>query len=57
MGETDDFETLAARFKRETGLLAPGKDPPLAMWSLEEDKRRRLAWDVWLAKLHREAAP
>lgn len=41
------FEKLAADFRRDTGMMAPGKDQPAAMGgpSIEE---REAAWRAWL---------
>lgn len=41
-------DTLAERFYRETGMMAPGKDqPPGLAHSYEE---RRAAWEDWLSR-------
>lgn len=43
------FEALAAEFRRETGMLAPGKDSPLASGETDEVSRND-AWRKFLAK-------
>lgn len=42
----DRFERLAAAFRAETGMLAPGKDDPT---NTHDYETRRNAWLAWLA--------
>lgn len=50
-----DYDRLAEAFRRETGLMAPGKDVPAAMnISDEDEEERRRRWPEWLRE--REAA-
>lgn len=52
----DRYEALAEAFRRETGLLAPGKDAPPSCPgpSIEERSER---WRTWCAERARAAAP
>jgi len=45
------YEKLAAQFKKETGLLAPGKDAPAAVAGCPEyaHEYRLQEWDKWIA--------
>lgn len=45
----EQSERAADEFYRETGMLAPYKDPPHAM-SLSELRDRGVAWPEWYAK-------
>lgn len=47
MNANDRFEAIAAEFYRDTGLLAPGKDEPTAIWSAEGEKKRQCMWLRW----------
>ena len=51
MDAIERYEKMAAQFKKETGLLAPGKDAPAAVAGCPEydiDHRRK-EWDKWIA--------
>lgn len=43
----EQFELLAERFHRETGLLAPGKDRPAASGALQADDVLSRFWEYW----------
>jgi hypothetical protein len=48
--ENDDLDRLAERFRAETGLLAPGKDPPPTTAESDADREKRvLRWREWVA--------
>lgn len=47
MTANEQFEERAARFRRDTGYLAPGKSVPMAMASESYDEERNAAWDNW----------
>lgn len=47
MGYGEQFETIAERFYRETGLMAPGKSLPVELYSDEYERRRVAASDEW----------
>jgi hypothetical protein len=45
------FEWFAEQFRRETGLMAPGKDDPLQG---DMDERRK-AWNEWMGVRQEQA--
>ncbi len=43
------FEEQAAKFRKDTGFMAPGKDSPAAGYAGEEyEQRRQAAWTAWI---------
>jgi len=50
MDANERYERLAKQFKRDTGLLAPGKDAPAAVGADPEydTTYRQQEWDKWL---------
>ncbi|MDB4893113.1 MAG: hypothetical protein JWL61_4968 [Gemmatimonadetes bacterium] len=46
----EHFERVAARFHKETGYLAPGKNVSLAEWSEEYERNRQAAWQEFINK-------
>lgn len=42
------FDRLAEAFRRDTGMMAPGKDCPAAMGGMDDDEGRMRAWAEWL---------
>lgn len=49
MNANESFEKLAAEFRRDTGMLAPGKDQPAAFGGSPSQEEREDAWRVWCA--------
>lgn len=48
LGSSEHFEKVAEEFRRETGMIAPGKSIPLGMnYGDEYDTKRRAAWEAW----------
>jgi chromosome segregation ATPase len=47
--ELDRYEVEASLFRAATGLMAPGKDEPMAMNSVHTQEERRAAWDSWIS--------
>ena len=43
----EHFERLASEFFKETGHMAPGKDAPPGMETLDT-RERHLLWDMWI---------
>ena len=50
MTATERYERLAEEFRRDTGMMAPGKDAPPGLYTEEQDAERLARWSVWLAK-------
>ena len=52
MNANDEYEELARQFKKDTGLLAPGKDAPSAVGGDPDynPTHRREEWDKWMEK-------
>ena len=50
MDTVNTYETLAAMFLDETGIIAPGKDVPVAMSDQPSQEERQSAWLAWLKK-------
>ena len=48
------FERIAAQFKRETGMLRPGKDQAASLGGYPTDEQRRAAWDDWVRRKNDE---
>jgi len=52
MSEDEDpvarYDRLAEAFRRETGLMAPGKDIPAACGGDDDDETRMRRWIDWL---------
>ena len=46
----EQFETLAALFQADTGMMAPGKDVPAACGDGRTDDERRHCYAVWYRK-------
>jgi hypothetical protein len=51
------FEELAEAFRRETGMLAPGKDQPAAMNGSPSLEERAERWRLWCAARAAAARP
>lgn len=52
MSATARYEQDAETFYAATGLMAPGKDVPMAMGG-QDEQERRLAWDLWVQNRNR----
>jgi len=50
----ETFERIAILFKRDTGLLRPGKDQPAAMGGFPTDEERTAAWNDWVTRKNDE---
>lgn len=48
MTADERFELLAEEFRKDTGMLAPGKDQPAACGGTPTHEERRAAWRKWL---------
>lgn len=46
---TDEFDALAHRFYRDTGMMAPGKSVPVEMAGMWTDEQRDRTWRDWLS--------
>lgn len=56
-GQMCEYESLARWFRKETGLLAPGKDESAAVNSGVTHEQRRAAWDAWLEEKRPNPSP
>lgn len=45
---TDRYEVIASLFRAATGMMAPGKDEPVAMNSTHTQEERRESYENWL---------
>ncbi len=54
---TKRFEDLADAFRRETGLLAPGKDTLAAAGGFPSEEERRERWRAWCAARAAKSRP
>jgi hypothetical protein len=50
---TEAFEQMAARFYRDTGLLAPGKSLPLEASAIEDAAMRLQRYNEWVIEQRR----
>lgn len=57
MGEVDEeYEIMAAKFYKETGIMAPGKDCAPGSGQMDFEQRAD-AWDDWLMRKLQKARP
>ena len=50
MGANERFEYMAELFYQDTGMMAPGKDSPIA----SNREERQQAWDAWVEEFYDE---
>ena len=53
MNANEQFEYMAELFYKKTGLMAPGKDSPVACGVTDREERQE-AWKVWVNEFYRE---
>ena len=51
MNSNERFEYMAELFYKDTGLMAPGKDSPIACGITNREQRYE-AWNEWIEKFY-----
>lgn len=52
--DLETFERIAELFRRDSGMLAPGKDKAAALGGSPTDEERRTAWNAWRTRKNLE---